>query len=126
MKLINTILFGLISVGLIACTASTSAKESTKDKMSRLSKETKVLIDSASCSSNNQCQSIGFGHKACGGFSAYRIYSNMNTDTSLLKSKVKRYNVLSKELNKKNNLVSNCMMLMQPQLACKQQICIIK
>lgn len=128
MKLIYTLLFGVISVALIACTSNTSVntEETTKEKMSRLDKETKALISPVNCLSTDQCHSVGFGHKPCGGFNAYRIYSDVNTDTSLLKSKIKQYNVLSKILNKKNNLASNCMMLIQPKLACITGTCQIK
>ena len=128
MKYIYVIIFSLISMALIACSADKAPNTDTsmKGSMSRLDKETKALIGTSSCSSDNQCHSLGFGHKACGGFFSYRIYSDQNTDVSLLKTKVNQYNALSRKINKNNNLVSDCMMLMKPQLACRNQRCQIK
>ncbi len=132
MKFLYATLLVLIASALIACshytkaTAKPTPDESYQSSMKRLDKEIKALIGSASCSSDSQCHSIGFGHKPCGGFYAYRIYSDKNTNVNLLKSKVSRYNALSREWNRKNQLASNCMMLMQPQLACRNQTCQIK
>lgn len=128
MKHLYSIVFGLISTGLIACSVGTTANanESIKEKMSRLDKETKALIGAASCASSSQCKSIGFGHKPCGGFNAYRIYSNQDTKVNQLKDKISNYNALSRKQNEDNNIVSNCMMLMQPELICRNQACVIK
>lgn len=128
MKPIYFVILGFVSLGIMACSSGEADKpdQSIKGQMTQLDKESKALIGSASCISDAQCQSIGFGHKPCGGFYSYRIYSDMDTDTVQLKSTVNQYNVLSREFNKKNNLVSNCMLLMQPELACHNQTCQIK
>ena len=132
MKYIYAIIFGLVSTVLIACSVETSANtpattdDAIKTKMLRLDKQTKKLIGSASCSSDNQCHSIGFGHKPCGGSYSYRIYSDQNTNVFQLKDQVKQYNELTREQNKKGNLVSDCMMLIPPQLACRKHTCQVK
>ena len=128
MKFIATVLIGLFSISLIGCAAEAPLKseESIQDKMSRLDTETKAIIGTASCSTSNQCHSIGFGDKPCGGFTSYRIYSEQGTNVALLKGKVAQYNTLSKQWNRKNGRISNCMMLMQPELNCHKQTCQIK
>ena len=129
MKLIiSSILIGLVSTSLIACTVDPTPKpqKSIQEKMSQLDKETKALIGSASCTTNKQCHGIGFGDKACGGFMSFRVYSDQNTDISQLKKTVDRYNKLSEQWNRENNIVSTCDYLMPPQLNCKQQTCQIK
>lgn len=125
---IHTIFIGLVSLVLISCSPGSTINpdKSTKDKMSKLDKESKALISSANCLTSNQCHSIGFGHKPCGGFYSYRIYSDQGTDVAILKNKINQYNILSKAHNKNNNIISNCMMLMQPQLACREKTCQIK
>lgn len=126
-----SIVAGLISFGLIACSTGSATKKMTlpkkdqpiKEKMAQLDKETKALIGSASCSSDNQCHSIGFSQKPCGGFYSYRVYSDQNTNTAELVSKVNQYNALSREWNKQNKLISNCMMMLKPQVACRKLTC---
>jgi len=123
----DVIAFSLVTIGLLACSGSSlKADETLKTKMLRLDKETEKLIGSASCSSNSQCHSIGYGHKPCGGFYSYRIYSDQNTDVSKLKKHIKQYNDLTREQNKESDLVTDCMMLIPPQTACLQNTCQIK
>ena len=126
MKSISISAVTLLLASLVACTSNTSPNTDIQHKMSQLDKETKGLIKAAACTSDNQCHSIGFGDKPCGGFVSYRIYSEANTDVALLKSKVSQYNKLSKQWNRENNRVSTCDMLMQPQLTCRNQTCQIK
>ena len=128
MKLISAFLTTLISSGLIACTTNSPAKpkHSIQNKMSQLDKEVKTLVGSASCTSNKQCHTIGYGDKPCGGFMSFQVYSEQNTNVTLLMSKVAQYNQLSKQWNRDNDAISNCMMLMPPELTCRNQTCQIK
>lgn len=92
--------------------------------MKHLQNEIKEMIKSPLvCSSSSQCRSIGFGAKPCGGFYSYLRFSQQNTDEERLTEKVNLYNKLSRKWNNDNNVVSNCMMLMQPELVCINQRC---
>ena len=128
MKFTSSILIGLLPITLAACTTDSTSKPQTslQHKMAQLDKQTKNLIGSASCTSDSQCHSLGFGDKACGGFVSFRIYSDQNTDVAQLRKKVDQYNLLSEQWNNENNVVSNCDYLSPPKLSCKQQICQIK
>lgn len=125
MRFSKTILLSFFTLGVVACASETIVENELplKEQMANLDKETKVLIGLANCSSDSQCHSMGFGHKPCGGFYKYRIYSDENTNTDQLENKINQYNSLSREFNKKNNIISNCMLLIKPVLICHNNSC---
>ena len=83
---------------------------------------TNMALD-LSCDTNDQCKSIGFGDKPCGGFQSYKVYSTKTLDDSTFTKMVKNYNALDKQNNLKNQMASTCDMLMQPSTSCVQGQC---
>lgn len=90
----------------------------------------KTLADSISfmakdlsCAQNEDCKSIGFGDKPCGGFQTYKIYSTKNMDQTEFTRLVKEYNDWEKEENKESGMASTCEMLLEPAVACVQGLC---
>jgi hypothetical protein len=83
---------------------------------------TNMALD-LSCDTNEQCKSIGFGDKPCGGFQSYKIYSTKTLDDTTFIKMVNSYNALDKENNLKNQMASTCDMLLQPSVACVQGQC---
>ena len=129
----NTLIIGGLSILLIACNSRQQSPGNTskdnneiKSQMDNLASKTQNLIGSASCTTDQQCHSIGFGEKPCGGFYEYKIYSDLNTDVPQLKTLIGKYNSLSEEWNRQSGAISDCMMLIQPELSCKDQTCQIK
>jgi len=131
MKYFYVVVLSLLLTGVIACSSDSAGgngsahqvKETLNAKLARLDQETKEIIGVASCSTDSQCHSIGFNHKSCGGFYAFRIYSDVNTDVAKLKKRVAEYNALTRKRNQDDHIVSDCMMLMPPQLSCSQKTC---
>jgi hypothetical protein len=84
--------------------------------------EIESLID-LSCDNSSQCKTIGFGHSPCGGHQKYLVYSEKNTDTTLLKAKVEKYNVLQKIQHQKSGVAGICVYLAVPKTYCSQSKC---
>lgn len=84
------------------------------DEMQNLKSEILALSQSEKCSNATDWKSIGLGVKACGGPVEYIAYSNKIDEAKFLE-KVNLYNQKSTEYNKKYNLVSDCMLVMQPE-----------
>ena len=118
----STIILLTLPLFLSACTTSAN-RDPIKEKMSKLDTEIITFIGATNCTSNNQCHSIGYGDKPCGGFSSYLIYSEQNTNVDELKNRVRQYNKLSKTWNRQNNISSPCDIAMPPPLRCRQQTC---
>ncbi|WP_312822329.1 hypothetical protein [Epilithonimonas sp.] len=84
------------------------------EEMQNLKSEILALSQSENCSNATDWKSVGLGVKACGGPVEYIAYSNKIDEAKFLE-KVNLYNQKSTEYNKKYNLVSDCMLVMQPE-----------
>ncbi len=83
-------------------------------EMENLKAEITTLANSEKCTNPADWKTIGLGVKSCGGPISYIAYSN-KIDVKTLLEKVDLYNQKSIEYNKKYNLVSDCMLVMQPE-----------
>lgn len=83
-------------------------------EMENLKSEILTLANSVECNNATDWKSVGLGAKACGGPVEYIAYSNKIDEKTFL-GKVEIYNQKSTEYNKKYNLMSDCMLVMQPE-----------
>jgi hypothetical protein len=77
-----------------------------------------TLAKDSPCASGCVCQTIAFGAKACGGPQRYLIYSTAATDTARLAREVARYNEAERKRNRDEGRMSDCMMVLRPQVRC--------
>lgn len=118
----------VITACFMGACAAVPVSPVSKDKniqsdMAVLDKQMQAIIGDAACQRDTQCQSVGFGKKPCGGFHAYRIYSEYKTDVAAVQTYAAKYNTLSAQRNQEGGLMSNCMMLLKPALACHNKHC---
>ena len=89
------------------------------NEMEYLKAEIITLADSEKCTNPADWKTVGLGVKACGGPVTYIAYSN-KIDEKAFQDKVASYNQKSAGYNKKYNLMSDCMLVMQPEnIACE-------
>ena len=69
---------------------------------------------------------MAMGAKACGGPTRFIIYSLSKTDEKILAEKVKTYTDFQKELNTKYNRISDCAMVLPPNVDCVNGLCTAK
>jgi hypothetical protein len=117
-KLYVVLIAGALSLSLLLLSPSASSEDN-----ETLGLEIRKLTSDLSCDTNDQCKSIGFGDKPCGGFSSYLPYSTKTVDEISLIEKVSAYNTLDREYHQKNQIVSTCEMLLQPTVTCVQGQC---
>jgi hypothetical protein len=108
-----------LSLFCAACTAQAG------DELEMLSSTITKMTANLDCDNSSHCKSIGYGDKPCGGFNSYLPYSTKSTDEALLIEKVNRYNLLDRKRNTENNLLSNCMMLMETPYNCENKKCVL-
>lgn len=114
---------------LFSCTniaddkVNTAASEKPGSNGQSLLKSINALTANKQCNSNQDCKSIGIGHRACGGPEKYLVYSVKGVKESDLESKIASYNAQRKEAVTKAGGFSTCMMLMPPSLQCQNNVC---
>jgi len=122
----QVILISFICVGTANCTSLEKPPTeglTTKQKMDRVMTEMTQLIGDASCTDNKQCASLAIGAKPCGGPRSYRVYSTVNTDAQKLTELSQQFKSLNKQYNRESGLMSDCMMVMPPPVACINNTC---
>lgn len=72
------------------------------------------FVESGNCDQASECTYMAIGSKACGGPSAYIIFSK-DIDVAALKIMVDRYTQDQEIYNKENNVVSDCSLVNPPQ-----------
>jgi len=110
--------------------AEKSEGQPTLDELRRkvlpLDREVKTIIGDAVCTSDNECLLIGYGAKPCGGPGRYLAYSIKSTDVVLLEHKVREFNALAQEFNRRTGRRSDCMLTRKPRISCVQDQCVTR
>ena len=114
----------LLTFTLVACNADDSIQDQEADfaMLERMEAEIMELIDT-SCEEGLECRTVAFGAKPCGGPWTYLIYGMSGTNESELLVKVENYNRVQQIINQKYGLISDCMVVLPPDLSCQDGNC---
>ena len=99
-----------------------SAKNSCQ-KTEDLKNEILTLVADKSCVATNQCQTIPFGSKPCGGAWEYVVYSTLTANQQLVELKAEELTAVSKQCNNDSDLVSTCDIIYRPEVECRNSLC---
>ncbi len=121
----------ICSIILLSCLTTLTSKaaeqpqntEIIKKEIQQVFSKINVRIGEKRCDTNDQCDTIAIGHKACGGPQAYLTYSTHNTDVQQLTELTQKHRKLSQRYNKLTGMMSNCMVLNKPETICHQKVC---
>ena len=76
------------------------------------------LIGTPTCSSDDQCRTLPYGAKACGGPQGYVAWSILVTDESALKVAGERFAAQRREELRAGHAVSDCIFVADPGAVC--------
>jgi hypothetical protein len=111
---------------LVACGQSQEvASQSHEARMAGLDMRIRAAIGTAACTADAQCKALAFGEKACGGPAQYLAYSTQGTDVKALESLAAQHRKASVDFNKASGRMSDCMVVVEPALACKAGRCVV-
>jgi len=82
-----------------------------------------ALVGDAACKGGEDCRSIAFGAKPCGGPWKYKIFNAAEVDTVELKRLVKDYNEFNAVLNERYGWMSDCAYVSPPEVGCVDGRC---
>lgn len=91
--------------------------------MAEISAEVDDLIEDKSCNGADDCASIAWGSKPCGGPWSYLIYAPGNVDVPQLEQLVEEYNQIQEEVNQLTGAVSDCALVPEPEVECADNVC---
>lgn len=76
------------------------------------------------CASDDDCQAMPIGSKACGGPSGYIVYSTLSTDAEELEVLADTATDAEEQFNEDHEISSDCAYNEAPTLACEDAICV--
>lgn len=95
-----------------------------EERMAVISGEVDAVIANKSCNGVDDCASIAWGSKPCGGPWGYLVYAPDNVDVTGLETLVEEYNRLESELNQLTGAGSDCAVVEAPELECADNLCV--
>ena len=103
----------LISLLVVSCELATNEPiDITAEELLKQQTEIIQLSESIPCTNASEWKTTRMGNKACGGPASYIAY-HQSLEREFL-DLVNRFNALEKEYIEKNNLISDCKMLVVP------------
>ena len=125
-RLIPVIILMICIGGLAACNDEDPLDEAADiARMDKMEVEIDDLIGEPTCKDAKDCRVIAFGDKPCGGPWSYKIYSVSAVDTVELAGLVADYNKFNKTLNARYSWMSDCMVVMPPNVGCVDGFCVV-
>ena len=110
---------------LLCCSHSDECDEALEWAcLERMGDEIRALRGDPLCSDSTECRFIAFGSKPCGGPWRYLIYSVSTVDTVELARRVAEYNEFEWVLNRRYARGSDCRIVSQPVLGCRDGRCV--
>lgn len=117
---------GGLWIALVACTAGdTGTDRITEAELEALEAEILAQIGDASCASGEDCRTVEFGSKPCGGPVSILAYCASTVDEAALLADVEAYNELQAAYNAQEQLSSTCAELGDPGPAWVDGVCVL-
>ena len=106
-----------------------SFSEHCNERMKQLSENIKLYVKDISCSHSNECKTVGYGSKFCGGPALYLAYSR-KSDSDRFLEQVLEYNQLSRiwagYISRKRGIGSDCAVVSDPGAVCVNNRCVLR
>lgn len=80
----------------------------------------------AACDADDQCHTIGVGHKACGGPERYLAWSSKHGDGTRLRALVAEHAAARQAEDTKNRMMSTCSVVPDPGATCAAGHCVLR
>jgi hypothetical protein len=100
-------------------------EESTAPNLDELRAHVLDLVGVPRCDGTPECRAMAFGAKPCGGPRSYLVYSTAVSDSVTLAEAVRQFTERDAANNEALGLMSDCMFVTEPQVACTSGICTI-
>lgn len=114
-KLIWTLLYLILTFGFLSSCGifDEDSRKFQLDEIEELKSEILALSESVPCTNSTEWKFTPMGSKACGGPTHYIAY-HQSVEADFLEL-VSQYTTLQAEYNKKNNVVSDCLLIASPK-----------
>jgi hypothetical protein len=109
-----------------ACRSDAPQAPSTATGSAPLLARIEAARGNAACDSDDQCHTIGVGHKACGGPERYLAWSSRNDDGTRLRALVAEHAAARQAEDTKKGMMSTCSVVPDPGATCAAGQCVLR
>jgi hypothetical protein len=109
--------------GTPAGSMSSAEPDRTKQQLLSLKEFTESLNSDLSCTRDSDCESIGYGSRACGGPEGYWIVSHQNPNFEQIEALAQEHRSKAQELNRAMNAIGTCEFIVPPESHCQAGLC---
>ncbi|CAF1438934.1 unnamed protein product [Didymodactylos carnosus] len=95
----------------------------TQEQIQAVHNKIKIINKDLTCQLTTDCTAIPTGARGCGGPSGYVVVSKLNHLYSTVEEYAKKTEELEQQYNRENNVISTCIFIMPPQVACISNEC---
>lgn len=95
-------------------------REKLKNEIAALNSDPKDLR----CTADTDCDYVELGAKPCGGPRSYIVFSKKSEKASAVKRKAGEFTALDKKINEAEQMMSDCMAVLPPELRCSNSLCV--
>jgi len=125
-RMIPVIIMIVCVASLAACKDDDPVFDEAADRaaLEKMEAQIDTLIVKGTCADSEDCRSIAFGDKPCGGPWSYKVYSVSGVDSLQLAGMVDAYFIFNRKLNERHGWMSDCMVVMPPNIDCVEGQCV--
>jgi hypothetical protein len=129
MKSMSRVIVCLLALTVLSATAACKDEEGPTNEdadlktLARMEADIDLYIGDAACQSADDCRTLPFGEKPCGGPWSYKVFSITATDSVALAGMINRYNEFNLTLNERHGWMSDCMYVGPPEIGCSKGSC---
>jgi hypothetical protein len=109
-----------------ACRSDAPQAPSTATGSAPLLARIEAARGTAACDTDDQCHTIGVGHKACGGPERYLAWSSKNDDGTRLRALVAEHAAARQAEDTKSGMMSTCSIVPDPGATCSAGQCVLR
>ncbi len=104
-----------VALLLVAGGAEAAKGAKAKQRAEKLASEARALAKTRGCDKVEECEVVGFGHKACGGPREYIAYCSRTTDVKALREKLEALEKAERDWQAEAGIKSTCSLTRIPR-----------
>lgn len=118
---------GLAAALALSASACGSAPQHTPGPSAQgLAERIASEIGDAACDNSQQCRTLAYGHKACGGPEKYLAYSTRRSDSARLSDLARQLADERRRQDEREGMMSTCSVVIDPGATCRAGRCVLQ
>lgn len=121
-RLLRLALAAALALSASACGSAPPTEARPQGLAERIALE----VGDAACDNSQQCRTLAYGHKACGGPERYLAYSTRRSDSARLSDLARQLADERRRQDEREGMMSTCSVVADPGATCRAGRCVLQ